>query len=98
MELSQVADLTIHTQSVAHAKVTTLDVTIIESIARAMGLLGELVTGLALPPGPFSDKGAAEAMVAEAAKQYGHLLGDAGRDKTLIDWLAARFHNLPSPP
>ena len=98
LELSKVADLTIHTQSAAHAKVTTLDVTIIESIARAMGLLGELVSGLALPPGPLSDKGAADVMVAEAAKQYGHLLGDAGRDKTLIDWLATRFHNLPSPP
>jgi hypothetical protein len=98
LELSKLADLTIHTQAPAHARVTTLDVTIIESVVRAMSLLGNMIGAQPMPPGPLSDKGAAEVMVAEAAKQYGNLLGNPARDKALIDWLANHVHKLPGPP
>jgi hypothetical protein len=98
LELSKLADMTVHHQASAHARVTSLDITIIESVVRAMGLIGNLVGSEPLPGGPLSDKGAADVMVAEATKKYGQLLKDPARDKTLIDWLAAHFRKLPSAP
>lgn len=98
LELSRFSDMTVHQQAAAHARITSLDVVIIESIVRAMGLIGNLVTAEPLPAGPFSDKGAADVMVAEAIKKYGQLLKNPARDKALVDWLAAHFRSLPSPP
>ncbi len=98
LELSKLCDMTIHHQDPSHARVTSLDVTIIESIVRAMGLIGKLTRAETLPSGPYSNKGAADVMVAEATKKYGQLLGNSARDKTLVDWLAAHFRMLPGPP
>ncbi|MEU8611202.1 hypothetical protein AB0C29_24775, partial [Actinoplanes sp. NPDC048791] len=98
LELSKLCDLTVHHQAVAHARITTLDITIIESVVRAMGIIGSLVDSEPLPGGPLSDKGAADVMVAEATKKYGRLLHDPARDKALVDWLAAHFRTLPGPP
>lgn len=98
LELSKLCDMTVHHQAAAHARITTLDITIIESIVRAMGLIGHLVGSEPLPGGPLSDKGAAEVMVVEATKKYGQLLHDVPRDKALVDWLAAHFQKIPSPP
>ncbi|MGH3548825.1 MAG: hypothetical protein ACRDQU_12090 [Pseudonocardiaceae bacterium] len=98
LQLSKLCDMTVHHQAAAHARITSLDITIFESIARAMGLIGDLVGSEPLPGGPLSDKGAADVMVAEATKKYGQLLHDAARDKTLVDWLAAHFRTLPDPP
>ncbi len=98
LELSKLSDMTVHQQAAAHARITALDVVIIESVVRAMGLIGNLVTAEPLPGGPLSDKGAADVMVAEATKKYGQLLKDPARDKALVDWLAAHFRKLPGPP
>lgn len=98
LELSKVSDLTVHRQAPAHAQITSLDITIIESVARAMNLISDLVGAEPLPVGPFSDTDAAELMVAEATRKYGQLLGDAGRDKALVDWLVAHFRTLPVLP
>jgi hypothetical protein len=98
LEMSKVCDLTVHTQAGAHARITALDVTIIESIARAMGLLGDIAGSEPLPGGPLSDPGAAEVMIAEATKKYGQLLHDAVRDQALIDWFSGHFKSLPGPP
>jgi hypothetical protein len=98
LELSRLCDMTVHRQAAAHARVIALDITIIESIVRGMSLVGDLVGSEPLPGGPFSDKGAADVMVAEATKKYGQLLKDPARDKALVDWLAAHFRKLPSPP
>lgn len=98
LELSKLGDLTVHRQNPGHARVTALDVVIIESIARAMGLIGNFVGSASLPSGPWTDRGAADVMVAEAIRKYGQLLHDAGRDKVLVDWLAGHAHALPGPP
>ncbi len=98
LELSKVSDMTVHRQASAHARITSLDVVIIESVVRAMGLIGNLVASEPLPGGPLSDKGAADVMIAEAVKKYGQLLKDPARDKALVDWLAAHFHTLPNAP
>jgi hypothetical protein len=98
LELSKLCDMTVHHQAAAHARITSLDITIIESIVRAMGIIGNVVGSEPLPGGPLSDKGAAEVMVAEATKKYGQLLKDPARDKALVDWLAAHFRKLPGPP
>ncbi len=98
LELSKLSDMTVHRQAAAHARITSLDIVIIESVVRAMGLIGNLVESEPLPGGPLSDKGAADVMVAEAIKKYGQLLKDPARDKALVDWLAAHFRKLPGPP
>jgi hypothetical protein len=98
LELSKLSDMTVHQQAAAHARITSLDIVIIESVVRAMGLIGTLVESEPLPGGPLSDKGAADVMVAEATKKYGQLLKDPARDKALVDWLAAHFRKLPGPP
>lgn len=98
LELSMLSDMTVHRQAAAHARITSLDIVIIESIVRAMGQIGTLVESEPLPGGPLSDKGAADVMVAEATKKYGQLLKDPARDKALVDWLAAHFRKLPGPP
>jgi len=98
LEVSRVCDLTIHAQAPAHARVTALDVTLVESIARGTSLVGDLVASRPLPGGPWTDQGAAGVMVAEAAQQYGQLLRDPARDKLLIDWFAAHFRGMPGPP
>jgi hypothetical protein len=98
LELSKLCDLTVHQQVGKHARVTALDISIIESITRAMSLIGDGVVAEPLPGGPLSDKGAAEVMVAEATKKYGQLLRDPARDKTLVDWLASHFQTLPDAP
>ena len=98
LEISHVCDLTVHRQRATAAQVTPLDVTLMESVARAMNLIGRGVSGEPLPAGPLSDQAAADAMVAEATKKYGELLHDPARDKALVDWFAAHYHVIPVVP
>lgn len=98
LELSRLSDMTVHHQDPAHAQITTLDVTIIESVVRAMGLISGNVGGEPLPVGPYTDQGAAHVMVEEATKKYGQLLGDPTRDMALVDWLSTHFRMLPAAP
>jgi hypothetical protein len=96
LELSQLTDMTIHHQADEHARVTLLDITIIESIARAMWILTLGVdTQKKVPDDSMSDQEAADEMIAVASANYG-LLRDEEREKLLVDWLAAHVHTFPA--
>ena len=58
-------------------------------MAAVTSQLTDLVRAQPLPTGPFSNQGAADAMVAAATAAQGHLLGDPARDKAALDWLVA---------
>jgi len=102
MEISRLMDLTIHEQAPANAQVTTLDVTITESIAHGVDIIGALADRevVTKPVGPFKtqadeDAAATNAVIDGATAKYGKLLGDPVRDRKLLDWLVAHFHKLP---
>ncbi len=97
MEISKLMELTIHTQAAGKEVVTTLDVTLTESIAHAMSLLMSIIDKVPFPsPGVLTDAELQDQMVAAAVAQYGNLLKDAKRDKALVDWLVAHYRSLPS--
>ena len=101
-EISKLMDLTIHEQDPANAQVTTLDVTLTESIAHGVGIIGGLADGetVTKPAGPFKtqadeDAAARNAVIDAATARYGRLLGAPARDRKLLDWLVAHYRNLP---
>jgi hypothetical protein len=102
LEMSQLMDLTVHAQNPAKARITPLDVTLTESIARAVGLIGNLADAEAVPHlyGPWQNPGdedrmAKAAVIDAAIAKYGRLLGDPARDIKLLDWLVAHYRSLP---
>lgn len=102
LDVSRLMDLTVHTQNPAKARITPLDVTLTESVARAVGLIGNLAESEAVPHpyGPWQHPGdedrAARYMLIDAAiAKYGQLLGDWARDAGLLDWLVAHYRSLP---
>jgi hypothetical protein len=102
LEVSQLMDLTVHRQAPGKARITPLDVTLTESIARGVMLVGELAGRETVehPFGPWLDPKdedvAAKHMLIDAAiTRYGQLLGDARRDHDLLDWLVAHYRSLP---
>jgi hypothetical protein len=97
-EVSKLMDLTIHEQAPGKAVVTTLDVTLSESVSRGVSLVGSLASKVAFPasPGSLSDDQLRDQMVADAVVKYGKLLNDATRDKKLLDWLVDHYRKLPS--
>ena len=97
IEMSKLMDLTIHEQAAGKEIVTTLDVTLSESISRGVSLIKGIIGTIPFPaPGALSDLDLRDKIVAEAVKKYGSLLKDAGRDKKLLDWLEAHYRSLPS--
>lgn len=97
LEISKLMDLTIHEQSPAKMAVTTLDVTLSESVSRAVSLIKRLAPSVPFPlVGVLTDVELRDAIVARAVTNYGNLLKDATRDKALLDWLVAHYHKLPS--
>ena len=95
-EVSPLMDLTLHEQTVSPINVTTLDITTSESIVRSIGLAGEHVKKLdrknIVPDNPrlTRDQKVAtgtDLAVNAAMVAYGGILGDAARDRTLVDWL-----------
>ena len=94
-QISQVADLTIHQQKIASARVTSLDVTLIESIARATSLIGGLTDAETVPSGPYTHQGAADVMIDAAAARYGRLLGDPVKDRAVINWFFTHYKGIP---
>jgi len=108
-EMSNVMDLTVHEQALGKAVVTTLDVTLSESISRGVALVKAISGGIPYPPTaalPDAVRAAAlearsdvelrDMMVAAAVTKYGRLLQDPARDKALLDWLEAHYQSLPS--
>lgn len=99
LELSKLMDLTIHEQTLKNAVVTDLDVTLSESIAHGVGVVGQLADSIPFPNpvGALTDTELRDKIVAAAAAKYGRLLKNATRDKALLDWFVAHYRKVPSP-
>jgi len=108
IELSQLMDMTMHEQSSRSPEVTLLDVTTSESIAREINLTMSQASKLTkdqimlpLPQQqwhPFLD-GAFEYLgvsiaVDSTLTAYGGLLGDAKRNRKLVDWLHDHYEKV----
>ena len=98
MEISKLMDLSVHEQAVGKALITTLDVTLSESVARAVAQISNLVDSVPFPSpvGALTDAELRDKIVAEAVTEYGNLLKDASRDKVLLGWFFAHYEELPS--
>ncbi len=99
MEISRLMDLTIHEQAAGEEIVTTLDVTITESIARGTSIVKGQLSKVPFPSkkkaAKMKDDEIRDELVAAAVARYGHLLKDAKRDKKLLDWFVAHYRSLP---
>lgn len=97
MEISKLEDLTIHTQAPGQEIVTTLDITLTESIARSMGILGSMAKSTPFPiPGALTDTELRDQMIDATISKFDNLLKDATRDRALVDWMVAHYRSLPS--
>jgi hypothetical protein len=98
LEISKLMDLTIHEQAAGKAVVTTLDVTLCESVSRGVKLVRGLARTVPFPSplGALTDVEVRDQIVAAAVTKYGNLLNDATRDKALLDWLQGHYRALPS--
>jgi hypothetical protein len=98
LEMSKLMDMTIHEQAAAKARVTTLDVTLSESVSRGVRLVGTLAAGIPFPSpvGSQTDEQLRDSIVAAAVTKYGALLNNPARDKALLDWFVAHYRSLPS--
>ena len=105
LEVSKLMDLTVHEQDPAAAEVTPLDVTLAESIARGVGLVGTLVQSepVKRQKTPWAktqaeaDKWHQDTLVKIGIAKYGQLLPDRDRSFKLLEWLAAHLHAVPLP-
>lgn len=99
LEMSKLMDLTVHEQAPGKALITTLDVTLAESIAHGVSAVDRLVETVPFPSFLASlwmtDDQLRDAIIATAVVKYGGLLNNAARDKALIDWLQAHYRALP---
>lgn len=102
LEISKLMDLTVHEQDPAKSQVTPLDVTLTESIARGVSLVGDLAGREPVERlyGPWQNPGdedrtTAGVLIANAVAKYGQLLGSPARDTALLDWLVAHYRSLP---
>lgn len=98
LEISKLMDLTLHEQAAGKAVVTTLDVTLSESVSRGVSIVKSLAPGIPFPKpvGVFNDTGLRDLIVADAVVKYGNLFKNPARDKALLDWLEAHYRKLPS--
>jgi hypothetical protein len=101
-EISLLMDLTVHEQDPAHAEITSLDVTLTESIAHGVDRILGIAKGetVSKPSGSFAsqadlDKAARDQVIDAATGKYGRLLGSPVRDRALLDWLVAHYRKLP---
>jgi hypothetical protein len=96
LEISKLMDLTIHVQTPGKAVVTTLDVTLSESVSRGVSLIRGLAAKIPFPALPgATELQLRDKIVADAVTKYGNLLKDPARDKALLDWLEAHYRSLP---
>jgi hypothetical protein len=96
LEISRLMDLTIHEQAEKKAIVTTLDLTLTESIARAVMYISEYAKSVSFPNpvGNLTDEALKDKIVEEAVKKYGNLMTSPARDKILLDWLSDHYRNV----
>lgn len=97
MEISKLMDLTIHEQAAGKEIVTTLDVTVSESVSRGVSLIKNETAKVPFPaPGAKTDDVLRDEIIAQAVKNYDSLMKDPARDKKLLDWLESHYQSLPS--
>lgn len=96
LEISRLMDLTIHEQAEKKAIVTTLDLTLTESIARAVMYISEYAKSVPFPNpvGNLTDEALKDKIVEEAVKTYGNLMQSKARDKILLDWLSDHYRKV----
>ncbi len=101
LEVSPLMDLTLHEQMVSPPEVTRLDITTSESIVRAMSMAKRNVPNVpnVMPIGPFlttdEEIAAGVSLAVDAAMAaYGGLLGNAARDRRLVDWLHDHYRDV----
>ncbi|WP_266172050.1 hypothetical protein [Dyella subtropica] len=99
LEISKLMDLTVHTQAAGKAIVTTLDVTLSESVSRSVSRIWGLAAKVPFPSpvGALSDTDLRDKIIADAVVKEGALLKDPVRDKALLDWLMAHYKAIPGP-
>ena len=96
MEISKLMDLTIHEQAAGKEVVTTLDVTLSESVSRGVALIKKETASVPFPaPGALTDQQLRDKIVAAAVKKYDNLFKDPARDKKLMDWLDSHYKTIP---
>lgn len=96
LEMSKLMDLTIHEQAAAKAIVTTLDVTLSESMSRGVRIVRFMAKSVPFPAiGAMTDEQVRDKIVAAAVTSYGELLKNPARDKALLDWFEAHYRSLP---
>lgn len=98
LEMSKLMDLTVHEQAAGKQMVTTLDVTLSESVSRGVAKVMKISSTVAFPSsvGTKTDDELRDKMVADSVVQYGQLLKDPARDKALLDWLDAHYRKMPA--
>jgi len=99
LEISKKLELTIHEQAAGKRIVTTLDVTLSESVAKETSKIRNKIDSVALPAAAalaaMTDTAARDQVVADAISAHGHLLSDATKDKAMMDWFVAHYRTLP---
>jgi hypothetical protein len=98
LEISKLIDLTIHEQASGKEVVTSLDVTLSESVSRGIAIVKGLVPSVPFPSpvGTLTDIELRDKIITKAVTSYGNLLKDAARDKALLDWCVAHYRKLPN--
>jgi hypothetical protein len=101
IEISKLMDLTVHEQDKANAIVTTLDVTLSESIAGGVSYIKSFVGRVPYPSIAalwLSDDVVRDLLVTGAIAMYGQLLKNPARDKALVDWFESHYQAIPYIP
>jgi hypothetical protein len=96
-EVSILMDLTLHKQKTWPPEITLLDITTAESITRGISWAKKYVKQLPLETLPEVDAIApiiSSWSVDKAMAAYGGLLGDAKRDRKLVDWLHDHYKKI----
>ncbi len=97
-DISKQEDLTIHEQTAGNEIVTTLDLTVAESIAHGFHAMSKEIKNISFPasPGVLTDDQIRDQMVAQAAANLNLLMRNPARDKNLGDWMVKNYKNIPS--
>ncbi|MBV8255968.1 MAG: hypothetical protein JO154_25460 [Chitinophaga sp.] len=97
-DISKHEDLTIHEQTAGNEIVTTLDLTVAESIAHGYQAMMSEIEHISFPskPGVLTDDQIRDQMVAQAEAKLNLLMRNPARDKTLTDWMVKNYKNIPS--
>lgn len=98
MEISKKMDLTLHEQKAGSEKVTQLDIVLAEGVPHVIVRLWRAVEKAPITVTLSSDADipkAVEQLITDIIAGNNTLLGDAVRDRELLDWLVSKYHSFP---